>query len=1128
MTCNIEGIKTNIAYLHTIELSNTVLCIQEHFLWEFQKKEMKRLLPSMENHTRCADSVDPIDGFRLPRGKGGVSILWPTKWANRIKKLNEGNERIIAVLIAASIDICLINAYMPTHNTDSQYEYTECLDIIFDIIQKYQDTHKIVLAGDLNGTLQTSRANKHDKLLRKFVEEMNLTTGTDLMSTPTFFHHAGSSTSQIDYILVQDKAIIIDYKIEEKSYANTSAHTAVKLETKIQIPQNSKSKHQNRSARYKLQWDQMDHRKYNNIIKQDIISIMQEEDIDKQVEQSIQTMVNAGKSTIPVKLLQMKGPKWKASPEVLTILNSCREMYRKWQSVGKSKCHQLAEDLKKEKKKLRSKLRIEQALDRQKLYQQIMDNPNTQLFYRLIKRNRNNSHVTTNCLKIGEEYVFRAEDQRKSFAQYYEDFSLPKEDQYDSNYLNLCRIRQNCIQEVIQECTDSPQQFSDLDVEKAIDCLNNKKSPDEFGLTAEHLKNAKTTIAPALRSIFNNILQHRKVPSSFKSGILTPVLKKDKDPTMMSNYRAITVTALIGKVFEYTFLHKLNLKSKSDLQFGFTEGLSPIMSSLIISEARYENKKVSENFYMTILDVKSAFDVVQHDILMDKLWNQDLHPVYWKILTELYDGLSSKVKWLDGYSSPFNIKQGVRQGGILSTHLYKIFVQDLLEELEQKAIGYQLGNIYVGTPTCADDIAFISNNRYEMQLMLNVLNRYAKEHHYSIHPTKTQIIDCSKNKSNYRWTLDGNIVQIAESGVHLGLIRSENNESSINIQERIQTARRTRYALMGSGVHGTNGIDPPTSYQIYRTYVIPRLIYGLEVLPLTKGNIDQLEKFHRKNLRQIQSLPERTSNSAALLLLGALPIEAEIHKRSLSLLFSLITCDNGKIQDILNRQVSTNFDNKKSYFSRMVDVLEMYELPSIIQLQNNIPKKESWKKDIKERLSKFWTKKLMYDARNKSSLKFMSVDTMEMGKTHLVWNLRHQPRLEHRKAIVKARVMTGTYIFQTDKHKFTHYNVEPICQLCCRDNEDVIHFLTTCPVLSLIREKYFPEKRKEIMNKISPEKWNSIFRDKNTISQLIIDCTKYKDVLGDEKLMDWIEQKTRNLIFQLHINRLKIQEANGK
>jgi hypothetical protein len=50
--------------------------------------------------------------------------------------------------------------------------------------------------------------------------------------------------------------------------------------------------------------------------------------------------------------------------------------------------------------------------------------------------------------------------------------------------------------------------------------------------------------------------------------------------------------------------------------------------------------------------------------------------------------------------------------------------------------------------------------------------------------------------------------------------------------DRFKVARRTKYALMGSGVHGTNGLDPKTSYQIYNTYVLPRLLYGLEVLPL--------------------------------------------------------------------------------------------------------------------------------------------------------------------------------------------------------------------------------------------------------------------------------------------------------
>ncbi|VDI26425.1 Hypothetical predicted protein [Mytilus galloprovincialis] len=90
--------------------------------------------------------------------------------------------------------------------------------------------------------------------------------------------------------------------------------------------------------------------------------------------------------------------------------------------------------------------------------------------------------------------------------------------------------------------------------------------------------------------------EEKKVPTSFKSGILTPVLKKDKDSTELGNYRGITVTPVTGKTFEYSFLTKLNLESKTDLQFGFTKGLSPIMASLIISEARYEEKKGSENF----------------------------------------------------------------------------------------------------------------------------------------------------------------------------------------------------------------------------------------------------------------------------------------------------------------------------------------------------------------------------------------------------------------------------------------------------------------------------------------------------------------------------------------------------
>lgn len=47
------------------------------------------------------------------------------------------------------------------------------------------------------------------------------------------------------------------------------------------------------------------------------------------------------------------------------------------------------------------------------------------------------------------------------------------------------------------------------------------------------------------------------------------------------------------------------------------------------------------------------------------------------MVAEVNNGLSSTVKWMDGLSLPFKIKRGVWQEGILSTHIYNIFVQDL-------------------------------------------------------------------------------------------------------------------------------------------------------------------------------------------------------------------------------------------------------------------------------------------------------------------------------------------------------------------------------------------------------------------------------------------------------------------
>ena len=48
----------------------------------------------MDNYySRCSDTNDPLDNFKLPKGKGGDAILFPGHMTNNIKKLKDGNER---------------------------------------------------------------------------------------------------------------------------------------------------------------------------------------------------------------------------------------------------------------------------------------------------------------------------------------------------------------------------------------------------------------------------------------------------------------------------------------------------------------------------------------------------------------------------------------------------------------------------------------------------------------------------------------------------------------------------------------------------------------------------------------------------------------------------------------------------------------------------------------------------------------------------------------------------------------------------------------------------------------------------------------------------------------------------
>ena len=104
------------------------------------------------------------------------------------------------------------------------------------------------------------------------------------------------------------------------------------------------------------------------------------------------------------------------------------------------------------------------------------------------------------------------------------------------------------------------------EMKKVIQKLNSRKAADEYGVTAEHVKFAGSEIYTLYQDVFNQIFQEGKVAQSFKTGVITPILKKSKDQMLTENYRGITITSVHGKVFEYVLLEKNNNSQRRSIK----------------------------------------------------------------------------------------------------------------------------------------------------------------------------------------------------------------------------------------------------------------------------------------------------------------------------------------------------------------------------------------------------------------------------------------------------------------------------------------------------------------------------------------------------------------------------------
>lgn len=131
-----------------------------------------------------------------------------------------------------------------------------------------------------------------------------------------------------------------------------------------------------------------------------------------------------------------------------------------------------------------------------------------------------------------------------------------------------------------------------------------------------------------------------------------------------------------------------------------------------------------------------------------------------------------------------------RQGGVLSTLLYLVFINDLLQELEDQSIHIGIYDITSSNPTLADDISLIALSPSGLQRTLEIAYNYSKRWIFIFNANRSSILRFHPSESPsyfyFKWQLGAHPVHLWKTYNHLGILL----HSKLDPSERTANACR--------------------------------------------------------------------------------------------------------------------------------------------------------------------------------------------------------------------------------------------------------------------------------------------------------------------------------------------------
>ena len=331
------------------------------------------------------------------------------------------------------------------------------------------------------------------------------------------------------------------------------------------------------------------------------------------------------------------------------------------------------------------------------------------------------------------------------------------------------------------------------------------------------------TLAVPVTLLIENSIQNGVFPDDLKIARITPIHKEDSY-TEPSNFRPISSLCYLSKVYEKFFsLRLLKFCNKysviSPKQFGFQSGISTTDALLRLTEDIYSALDNHLHFFAAIIDIKKAFDCVNHDIL--------------KIKLERYGVRGTPLKWLESYLkdrkcyvelgshtsriNTFNI--GVPQGSILGPTLFLIYINNLPKISET-----------LQTQLFADDtiVSNIGSNIDALTCSTNEelikLNDWTVANRLTIHAGKTKFLTITNRpimRQNLSIKILDSVVRPINSAKYLGVFVDDKLTFKTHIDYVISKISRHTGILYKI----RDNLPTKTRLDYYYAYIYPYLSY---------------------------------------------------------------------------------------------------------------------------------------------------------------------------------------------------------------------------------------------------------------------------------------------------------------